>query len=304
MNAIFVSCGQFTTEEKDLGKKIVEMTRSITGIDTFFAEQVQDLNGLESNILEALRNCIGFITVLHPRGVITRPDGTTFTRASVWIEQEIAIATYIRLVEKRTIPVIAFVHKSVSLEGLRALLHLNPIPFTHEREVLAALPKLLAERWKTKGHAGKQSGIQLTMEAGGKRFEQGHRIRELRVRLKNDSNSRITTFNSQFLIPRGLLTHWSANYPHEDKTWRDPNYRCFRFTEEGKGAIPPHSETLLFMIGYCFECAVKDTRDDPRIGAMLVSGYLVEAKLWVDDREYSIKRTVEDLEKSATERGE
>src|SRR5215472_1283701 len=97
MNAIFVSCGQFTTEEKDLGKKIVEMTRSITGIDTFFAEQVQDLNGLESNILEALRNCIGFITVLHPRGVITRPDGTTFTRASVWIEQEIAIATYIRL---------------------------------------------------------------------------------------------------------------------------------------------------------------------------------------------------------------
>src|SRR5881392_1195900 len=115
---IFVSCGQYTDAEKSLGKSIVRMVKTITGLDAFFAEEVQDLNGLDSNILGALRDCAAFITVMHPRGRITRPDGTTHVRASVWIEQEIAIATYIQRVEKRSLPVIAFVHESVGREGV------------------------------------------------------------------------------------------------------------------------------------------------------------------------------------------
>jgi hypothetical protein len=51
------------------------------------------------------------------RELFTRPDGSAHVRASVWIEQEIAIATYIQRVEKRSLPVIAFVHKSVGREG-------------------------------------------------------------------------------------------------------------------------------------------------------------------------------------------
>jgi hypothetical protein len=84
---------------------------------------------------------VGFVTVLHPRGDIERPDGPTITRASVWIEQEIAIAAYIQRIEKRQLPVIVFKHKNVGLEGLRALLHLNPIEFSVESEVLASLPE-------------------------------------------------------------------------------------------------------------------------------------------------------------------
>lgn len=144
---IFVSCGQYTDAEKSLGKAIVETIKRVTGLDAFFAEQVQDLNGLDANILTALRDCAAFITVMHPRGTITRPDGSTHIRASVWIEQEIAIATYIQRVEKRTLPVIAFVHESVGREGIRDLLHLNPIRFSSEDDVLAALPNLLAP-WK------------------------------------------------------------------------------------------------------------------------------------------------------------
>lgn len=144
---IFVSCGQYSDAEKSLGKAIVETVKSVTGLDAFFAEEVQDLNGLDTNILAALRDCAAFITVMHPRGTIIRPDGSGHIRASVWIEQEIAVATYIQRVEKRTLPVIAFIHESVGREGIRDLLHLNPIPFASEHDVLAALPNLLAH-WK------------------------------------------------------------------------------------------------------------------------------------------------------------
>jgi hypothetical protein len=124
---IFISCGQYTQAEKFLGKKIAEMVRSSTALGAFFAGDVQDLNGLDDNILKALRDCVGFIAVFHPRGNITRPDGSVLTRGSIWIEQEIAIATYIQRVENRPLPIIAFKHSSVGREGIRDLLHLNPI---------------------------------------------------------------------------------------------------------------------------------------------------------------------------------
>jgi hypothetical protein len=121
---IFVSCGQVTQKEKQLGAAIVKIVKEVTGLEAFFAEEVQDLEGLDASILSALRSCVGLITVLHPRGEITKPDGTKHVRASVWIEQEIAIATYIQRVEKRALPVVAFIHSSVGREGLRDLLHL------------------------------------------------------------------------------------------------------------------------------------------------------------------------------------
>ena len=48
---IFISCGQYTAAEKRLGKQISEMVRTLTDCVPFFAEEVQDLNGLDANIL-------------------------------------------------------------------------------------------------------------------------------------------------------------------------------------------------------------------------------------------------------------
>src|SRR5208337_4442257 len=155
---IFISCGQFTDAEKRLGKQIAEMVKKMTGLEPFFAEEVQDLNGLDTNILNALHHCVAFITVMHPRGEIKRPGGSVLVRASVWIEQEIAIATYIQRVEHRSLPIIAFKHKSVGLEGIRSLLHLNPIEFTDESEVLAELSTRL-ETWRSL----KPSGIEVLL---------------------------------------------------------------------------------------------------------------------------------------------
>src|ERR1700677_3131214 len=223
MSKIFVSCGQFTDSEKSLGNAMVQIVKTITGSEALFAERGQNLNGLDSNILGALRDCTAFITVLHPRGEIIRPDGSRHVRASVWIEQEIAFATYIQRVEKRVLPVIAFIHESVGREGIRDLLHLNPKTFKNESEVLAALPELL-QPWKTLN----SSGIRVQLLSGGRTREQDHWIRRLAVGLVNDSNQRINSFNCEVRLPSGILKHWSAIYLTEAKS-DDPRYRCFRF---------------------------------------------------------------------------
>src|SRR5579863_9571246 len=182
---IFISCGQYTDAEKRLGKQISELVRTLTDCSPFFAEEVQDLNGLDANILSALHDCVGFITVMHPRGEIKRRNGSV-VRASVWIEQEIAIATYIQRVEKRTLPIIAFKHKSVGREGIRDLLHLNPIEFTSENEVLAELRTRL-QSWKSL----KPSGIELQLVSKWNRQQDDHKIATLEVTLINDTNQRI-----------------------------------------------------------------------------------------------------------------
>jgi hypothetical protein len=258
---------------------------------------VQDLNGLDSNILNALRDCSRLITVLHPRGNIARPDGSTQTRASVWIEQEIAIATYIQRAEKRSLPVIAFIHKSVGREGIMDLLHLNPIPFTEEAEILGALPELLRD-WKNIG----PSSVRVAIEAIERHLEDGHRIRKMLVTVINDTNNRFADFNAQLRIPSGLLKHWSTTYSGEVAS-ADPRHRCFSVDEVGRGAISPHSSKLLYSVVFCTECAAKDTGEGSAIAFDLVAQSRIEAKVWLDGREYSSGITIEELEKDATAKG-
>jgi len=254
---IFISCGQFTEAEKSLGRSIVAVVRRITGLEAFFAEDVHDLNGLDSNILESLRDATGFITVLHPRGTIQRPDRSVHVRASVWIEQEIAIATYIQRVEKKRLPVIAFIHSSVGREGLRDLLHLNPITFTSESDVVARLPELL-QPWRDLAPAG----ITVKLESGDTVLKDGHATRQLRVILTNDTNERLTKFNGVVRLPMGILKHWSARYPFERKT-NDPKFRVFGVDEEGRAPIWPHSSEVVLTMDYCPKCGADDLGDDP-----------------------------------------
>ncbi|MGA3328110.1 MAG: hypothetical protein ABSF45_26970 [Terriglobia bacterium] len=290
---VFVSCGQFTDAEKRLGKQIVELVKTVTGLEAFFAEEVQDLNGLDSNLLGALRECTAFITVMHPRGTIVRPDGSEHVRASVWIEQEIAIATYIQRAEKRKLPVVAFIHKSVGREGIRDLLHLNPTYFTDESEVLAGLRERLLE-WR--GLA--LTGFRVQLRSGNPTYQDGHAIRQLEVILVNDTNQPITKLNAIVRLPVGILKHWSASYPTEVKS-DDPRYRCFRFDEQQSRSIPPHDTGRLISFQYCTACAL------PGAGgiAALVAEATVDARLWIDGREYSAQKSVKELSQDAEAAG-
>ena len=283
---IFVSCGQFTEAEKRLGKQIVNLVKTVTGLDAFFAEEVQDLNGLDSNILTALRECAGFITVMHPRGKIVRPGGSEHVRASVWIEQEIAIATYIQRVERRELPVIAFVHQDVGREGIRELLHLNPEPFVGESDVLAALPERLL-KWKNLLVSGRR--VELRSVSAG--LQDGHPISQLEVMIVNDSNKSIDRLNGMVRVPAAILKHWSATYPLEVKSG-DPNFRCFRFDEKNFGSTPPHDTRRLITLSYCTKCAL-----GPGELPLVVAQATVEVKMWIQGREYAAQNTIEGLAK-------
>jgi hypothetical protein len=289
---IFISCGQYTPEEKALGKAIVKMVDDLPGMKAYFAEEVQDLIGLDSNILAKLHECDGFITVLHPRGDIKRPEGLVITRASVWIEQEIAIAAYIRQTEKRALPVIAFKHRSVGLEGIRGLVQLNPVEFTHEMEVLAALPALL-EGWKALAPTGIRPEIRTTLPI---RHQDGHPIRQLLFRVVNDSGSRIREISGELRVPAGILKHWSNTYGMDNAVTEDGRYRVFRFDERNVGAIQPRTTGHISTFEYCIPCAIKDTGEISEvIGAAVVADYVVEITIWVDGREYRSAKTMKEL---------
>jgi hypothetical protein len=290
---IFISCGQYSPEERRLGRAIVQLVDRIPGMKAYFADEVQDLKGLDSNILTKLRECAGFITVMHPRGKISRPDGSELVRASVWIEQEIAIATYINEVEKRRLPVIAFRHSLVGLEGLRGLIQLNPIEFTDDMEILAQLPHLL-EPWKSlPPSADIRLDVNSTMPV---RQQDGHEIRQLVFTLVNDSNSRIREFSGEIKIPQGLLKHSSPNYGWRNEISADGRTRVIRFNEKNVGEIEPHTTKRINAFDYCKECAIGDTRGPAEfVGRLLVDDYVVSATVWIEEKPYPIEKTMKQL---------
>jgi hypothetical protein len=285
---IFISCGQYTEPEKRLGKEIAQLVRTHTTLEPFLAEEVQDLNGLDANILAALRDCVAFITVLHPRGKITRPDGTVLTRASIWIEQEIAIATYIQRAENRTLPIIVFKHQSVDREGIRDLLHLNPIEFNNDAEVLAELPKRL-ESWNSL----KPSGIELRLVSKALRQQDGHPIRELETGLLNATNNRIDRYDLEVRLPSNILKHFNHRYMNEVPS-PEPGLRFFRFDQSSFGAIRPKDFRRLASFEYCPACAVAERGGDI-VAEALVSESRLGARAWVNGVEYAVERTIKQL---------
>ena len=282
---IFVSCGQYTQAEKTLGTSICKLVKDIIGMDAFFAEDVQDLNGLDDNILSALRRCSGFITVLHPRGTITRPDQTTLTRASVWIEQEIAIATYIRQMEKRELPVMAFIHHQVDLEGIRTLLPLNPRRFTHESQVLEDLRVRLLG-WKNLA----STGVRLELSATPIIVQETHNTRELIVNFVNETNKRIQTWEGEIQIPAPKLSHWQNSSqlfePRDDGVLP----RILRFNQEDTFPVPPRSKHTVLRYKYCSKCV-----SDAAGGLPIASDLMFVVKVWADEVEYEASKTVQQL---------
>jgi hypothetical protein len=73
---IFVSCGQYHANEKQLGNDICSLLAELRPDTTpYFAEDQSTVDGLSNHILRALHHAAGFICVMHRRGDLTTPDG-------------------------------------------------------------------------------------------------------------------------------------------------------------------------------------------------------------------------------------
>jgi hypothetical protein len=156
-NLVFIACGQVTEQERQLGRKIVRLVEELTPFKAYLAQYQSSLESLTENLLKALGRAAGLIVVMHPRGIVTGIKGESHERASVWIEQEIAIATFLTQVLGKRLKVAAYVHKDIKREGMREELQLNPVRFESNEEVLLHLVDVLG-KWKKKGPEKRHPG--------------------------------------------------------------------------------------------------------------------------------------------------
>ena len=84
-------------------------------------------------------------------------------RASVWIEQEIAVAAFIQQILARPINVASYVHESVDREGMREQLLLNPKSFVSNNQVLEHL-KTVLPTWMPPDETKEQIGIHVEIK--------------------------------------------------------------------------------------------------------------------------------------------
>jgi hypothetical protein len=137
---VFISCGQYTDEERDLGKRVCDLVTQTTVFEGYFAQNQTTLKTLSENVLRRLYESVGLIVIMHHRGKI---EGREVIRASVWIEQEIAMATLMEQVLGRPLHVALFIQNGIAIEGIRQQIQLNPIEFTSNDQVIARLREIL-----------------------------------------------------------------------------------------------------------------------------------------------------------------
>lgn len=132
---IFIACGQLTPDEIELGGQVRNLLEE-HGIDVFLAEAANDLTDLNSHIFKNLNDCTGFIAILHKRYKL---NGTYDT--SVWINQEVAIAAYLRSQQSKEIPSLILYEDNAEKEGLIRYTIANPPTFKSNEEALSKIEK-------------------------------------------------------------------------------------------------------------------------------------------------------------------
>jgi hypothetical protein len=228
---VFVSCGQQTQRERKLGEQIQEFIRELTPFEPYYAEYQSSLEGLTKNIFAALHRCVGFVAVMHHRGRIDPPG--SLVRASVWIEQEIAIAAFIRTVLGRRIEVAAFIEQGIKLEGVRKQLLLNPKEFIKNQEVIDHLRSILPT-WKAPDALPDAVSLDLDLDYEKKNATQKRHDYQLVVSLLNRGNQPVDDWHVDVEFPTALL-----EYPEKDRHFvghrSEGTHSFFRVTQFDHG---------------------------------------------------------------------
>jgi hypothetical protein len=258
---IFISCGQYTESERQLGKNISSLLATARpDVTAYFAENQSTVEGLSNQVLKALYRAAGFICVMHRRGDLEVPGGRTVTRGSVWIEQEIAIAAFINHVLGRSVPMLFYKEAGVSIEGIRSVLLMNPrIEFATESQVLedltSALPMIAFVPYNPYDLVPALSYRRL---AG--RSNADHHVYELTADVRNVGSERITDFEMRVHFPRAFLnpsTSWGA----EDRRRSTPSHICFSANAQGRapgGLYPGDGAVNPLTIEYFVDQALDD----------------------------------------------
>lgn len=199
---VFISCGQFTPDEISLGTAVEALVRDETDLDPYFAEQQNSLDDLTANILSNLNRAAGFIAIMHHRGEFDSPNGHVI-RGSVWIEQELAIASFIQHVLGRRIEVALYLQRGIGREGIRQQLRLKPIEFDTSDDVLTDLRARL-KSWTIESTAGQPLQAEWRFEYLRPPSSERHDYR-LTVELVNGGSSIVSEWMAEVWFPAQFL---------------------------------------------------------------------------------------------------
>jgi hypothetical protein len=241
---VFISCGQYNPKEIELGKDLAAMIDALTDFCGYFAQNQTSLDGLSRNIFGALRSCAGFVAVMHERGTVKTLDGT-HTRASVWVEQEIAIAAFLKQAQARDLQVAVYIQRGIKREGVRDQLHLNPIEFDSEDQVLEDFKARLRDGRFNPVRLLPPKEVQLRLEF--KTLSRGngaiHRYR-LQLLVTNTGTERLTEFWSELQFPKLALEEDRTAYGKVTETTTHVIY-CIDRDKLGVDLYPEHPVELL-----------------------------------------------------------
>jgi len=274
-STVFISCGQFTDEEKQLGAAICELVENLTCFKPYFAEYQTTLDGLTKNILGALNESVGLIAVLHPRGTVTYPGGRSHTRGSVWVEQEIAIAAFLSQIVGRTLNTAAFVHESVAREGMRDQLLFNPRKFKSSSDVLDHLRNVLPE-WSTEGTSS-GGEVVLAIKSNQTKITSERHDYELQLDITNNAERRIDDYQIDLLFPDTFLNQ-TIQYGREVYDRRTHTHRLFRVvSRKGLDAIYPGDTCKALTVPYYVDQDIFENKsehlDDKVTATLYISGH-------------------------------
>jgi hypothetical protein len=260
-------------------------------VEAYFADDQSSVEGLSSNILSALYRAAGFICVMHRRGNIETPENKIVTRASVWIEQEVAIVAFITHVLGRSIPMFFYKHEEVSLEGIRSVLMMNPrVQFTDELQVLEDLRSVLpTARFNPFREYDVEPVITYKCLDQGRGAEHTY---QLTVDIENTGTHKVDDFLLRVKFPRAfLLPHTS--YVEQDDQCSTPSHACFTVsqrTREPDGLYPTQRMTRPFTLTYRVNSRLFHDREamGSKIIVELFSGSMTPKKRELNMHDFNI----------------
>lgn len=140
---VFISCGQASRKEQSMADQIDDWFRS-QGYSTYVATQVQTLQELNSQIIEALKSSDYFLFINLPREAIPPKTNGRLYRGSVYSNQELAVAHAFGFEH-----MILLNHKHVKNEGVFRYLVVNTPEFELLSDVLSIVQEAVkSSRWE------------------------------------------------------------------------------------------------------------------------------------------------------------
>jgi len=233
---VFIICGQQTYDEKELGTSIQALVRELTPFEPYFAEFQTSFEGLSKNIFRTLNQSAGLIAVMHKRGQVN-PPGDMF-RASVWVEQEIAIAAFLNSALGKHINVAVYIQPGITLEGVRQQLLLNPKVFKENDDVLENL-SLILPSWKAPAEPEEALEADIGIEYEKIKVTGERHNYRLIVLLTNRGKEPIDEYHVDLEFPTGLIEKTKEEY-HYVSIHSTDKRSFFRATRQqiGRSILP------------------------------------------------------------------